>query len=48
MKRFFCLFKRAGKAYCKAYTEANTIDLGNGKVAYIGGTCGNMGVVYVA
>ena len=25
-----------------------TIDLGNGKVAYLGGTCGNMGIVYVA
>lgn len=48
MKRIFSLLKRAGKAYCKAYTEANTIKLGNGDVAYIGGTCGNMGVVYVA
>lgn len=48
MKRIFSLLKRAGKAYCKAYTEANTIKLGNGKVAYIGSTCGNMGVVYVA
>lgn len=48
MKRIFSLLKRAGKAYCKAYTEANTIKLGNGKVAYIGGTCGNMDVVYVA
>lgn len=48
MKRIFSLLKRAGKAYCKAYTEANTIKLGNGKVAYIGGTCDNMGVVYVA
>lgn len=48
MKRIFSLLKRAGKAYCKAYTEANTIKLGNGKVAYIGGTCGTMGVVYVA
>ena len=48
MKRFFCLLKRAGKANCKAYTDAITIDLGNGKVAYKGGTCGTMGVVYVA
>lgn len=48
MKRIFSLLKRAGKAYCKAYTEANTIKLGNGDVAYICDTCGNMGVVYVA
>ena len=48
MKRFFSLLKRAGKAYCKAYTEANTIKLGNGKVAYIGGTFGNMSIVYVS
>ena len=48
MKSIFSLLKRAGKAYCKAYTDANTIDLGNGKVAYLGGTCGNMGIVYVA
>ena len=48
MKRILSLLKRAGKAYCKAYTEANTIDSGNGKVAYLGGTYGNMGVVYVA
>ena len=48
MKRIFSLLKRAGKAYCKAYTEANTIKLGNGKVAYIGGTFGNMSIVYVS
>lgn len=48
MKRIFSLLKRASKAYCKAYTEANTIKLGNGKVACLGGTCGNMGIVYVA
>ena len=48
MKRIFSLLKRAGKAYCKAYTDANTIKLGNGKVAYIDGICGNIGVVYVA
>ena len=48
MKRIFSLLKRAGKAYCKAYTDANTIKLGNGKVAYIGGTFGNMSIVYVS
>lgn len=48
MKRIFSLLKRAGKAYCKAYTEANTIKLSNGKVAYLAGSCGNMSIVYVA
>ena len=48
MKRIFSLLKRAGKAYCKAYTEANTIKLGNGKVAYLAGSCSNMSIVYVA
>lgn len=44
MKRIFSLLKRAGKAY----TEANTIKLGNGEVAYLAGGCGNMSIVYVA
>lgn len=48
MKRIFSLLKRAGKAYCKAYTEANTIKLGNGKVAYLASGCGNISIVYVA
>ena len=48
MKRIFSLLKRAGKAYCKAYTDANTMKLGNGKVAYLAGVCGNMSIVYVA
>lgn len=48
MKRIFSLLKRAGKAYCKAYTDANTIKLGNGKVVYLAGVCGNMSIVYVA
>ena len=48
MKRIFSLLKRAGKAYCKAYTEANTIKLGNSEVAYLAGGCGNMSIVYAA
>lgn len=48
MKRIFSLLKRAGKAYCKAYTDANTIKLGNGEVAYLAGGCGNMSIVYVS
>lgn len=48
MKRIFSLLKRAGKAYCKAYTEANTIKLGNSEVAYLAGGCGNMSIVYVS
>ena len=48
MKRIFSLLKRAGKAYCKAYTDTNTIKLGNCKVAYLAGVCGNMSIVYVA
>ena len=48
MKRIFSLLKRAGKAYCKAYTDANTIKLGNSEVAYLAGGCGNMSIVYVS
>lgn len=48
MKRIFSLLKRAGKAYCKAYIEANTIKLGNSEVAYLAGGCGNMSIVYVS
>lgn len=48
MKRIFSLLKRAGKAYCKAYIEANTIKLGNSEVAYLAGGCGNMSIVYAA
>lgn len=48
MKKIFSLLKRAGKAYCKAYIEANTIKLGNSEVAYLAGGCGNMSIVYAA
>lgn len=47
MKKIFSLLKHAGKAYCKAYIEANTIKLGNSEVAYLAGGCGNMSIVYV-
>lgn len=44
MSKIISLLKRAGKAYCNAYTEANTIKMGDGTVAYIG----TSGMVYVA
>ena len=34
MKKVFCLIKRAGKAYCKAYAESCTFKLSDGKTLY--------------
>lgn len=45
MGKIISLLKRACKAYCNAYAEANTIKMSDGKVAYISGSCG---MVYVA
>ena len=43
MKKVISLLKRAVKAFCNAYIEANTFKLDNGDIIYVS----NTGTAYV-